>query len=300
MLTCRQARFVIIAVRRFSPESTEDVAVVLGDIGDFVWRHNSDNLISVDRDETLVHAPYSSAVKSDQLAPVFSMHTTSKGSVLVAQPNIDNEYVRALHKEQIIPSSTVSLSKSYSPDTIEKFVKWDRAIDGRTVLGIFNSPAQDDPVRVFHQFAHGWKFGNGTSSLEDLENVCDVNSAVAEHLKRTDLRATWQVIKMLYTDRSQWKRGRARSSKMSRSLTRALRLSDSTGAAGQHHHRHQAGRTVAGIDEQLEDPFSNEHGSDENKFQSQDQRLLLDCKLGKRKNGRRSLLIIGLLHSDDR
>ena len=64
---------------------------------------------------------------------------------------------------------------------------------------------------------------NGEKSLKSLAHICDVNSIVAEELNRPDLKATWQVIKMLYTDY----RGLIHSSNNSRSITKCHKLSES-------------------------------------------------------------------------
>ncbi|CAF4948342.1 unnamed protein product, partial [Rotaria socialis] len=37
------------------------------DVEDFLWKPNSDNIISVDRDERLVHAHISSAIQSEKI-----------------------------------------------------------------------------------------------------------------------------------------------------------------------------------------------------------------------------------------
>ncbi|CAF3479614.1 unnamed protein product, partial [Rotaria sp. Silwood2] len=50
------------------------------------------------------------------------------------------------------------------------------------------------------EFGRRWTLGNGDKSSEALTDTCDINSYVAEQLQRLDLKATWQVIKMIYAD----------------------------------------------------------------------------------------------------
>ena len=60
--------FVIIEVNKIKTKVFVFLIInknifVLDDIEDFLWRPNSDNIISVGRDERLVHAHISSAIK---------------------------------------------------------------------------------------------------------------------------------------------------------------------------------------------------------------------------------------------
>ncbi|UJR22007.1 hypothetical protein I4U23_025074 [Adineta vaga] len=251
------------------------------DIGDFLWRPNSDNLISVDRGECLTHAHYSNAVKSDQLVSLYSLNVTSNGSLYVCQPNIDNDYVRALYKKENIRLSDTSFQKLYSQKTISTFNEWNKVIEGRSILGILKDSSQDNSVQLFHQFARRWTFGNGDKSLQALEHICDMNSKIAQDLNRPDLKATWQMIKMLYPDHDTLKKRRIRSSKTSRSLTRGFRNSDSVGGGSRHHPQHQTIKTLNDIDEQLllqEYQLNNEF-KDERTIKSKEQRTLSDSKL---------------------
>jgi hypothetical protein len=190
-------------------------------------------------------------------------------------PNIDNDYVRSLYKERHIPLSSSSLKKLYSEETISTFLKWDKMIRGKSILGIYSNSLHDNSTQLFHQFARKWSFGNGEKSLKSLANICDVNSIVAEELNRPDLKATWQVIKMLYADY----RRIIHSSNNSRSITKCPRLSDSISGRRRHH---QTGRKLISIEKQQQESRLNDELNEEKRIKSQEQRIKSNPKLGKK------------------
>ncbi|CAF1384306.1 unnamed protein product [Adineta steineri] len=243
------------------------------DIGDFIWRSNSDNIISVDRDDCLIHAHLSSAIKSDQVTSLFSLDVTSKGSVHISIPNIDNDYVRSLYNERHIPSSTTSLQKFYSQETISTFLKWNKVIEGKSILGIYSNTLHDNSVQLFHQFARRWIFGNGDKSIKALVNICNINGDVADKLNRPDLKATWEVIKLLYDDSVKTKDHRHTSSKRSRSGTKSFHRSDSRGS-----HYQQTGRRPTNIDKQ-KNRLNEELNNNDKKEKLQDHRKPSNSKL---------------------
>ncbi|CAF2827423.1 unnamed protein product [Rotaria sp. Silwood2] len=245
------------------------------DIEDFLWRPNSDNIISVGRDERLIHAHISSAIQSEQIVSIFSLNVTSNGSVHVSMPNIDNDYVHSLYNERHIPLSSSNLRILYSQETMSTFLKWDKTIKGESIVGIYSDTSHDNSVQLFYQFARRWIFGNGDKSLKALANICDINSIVAEDLNRPDLKATWQVIKMLYVDYHTLPNYREYSSKTSRSMTISHCISDPISS----HRHHQPGRKLTNIDKQRQDNRLNDELIDEKKIKSQEQRILADSKL---------------------
>jgi hypothetical protein len=182
-------------------------------------------------------------------------------------PNIDNDYVQSLYRQGHLPLSSSSLKKLYSQETMATFFKWDKMIKGKSLLGIHNNSLHDNSVQLFHRFARKWTFGNGEKSAIALARICDVNSKVAEELNRADLKATWQVIKMLFANQF----GLLHSSKNSRSATKGRRMSESFSI-----HRHHHGRKITSIEKQI-----NEELIDEKKVKSQDQRMISNSKLGK-------------------
>ncbi|CAF4517395.1 unnamed protein product [Rotaria sp. Silwood1] len=207
-------------------------------IGDFSWRPNSDNLVSVGRDERLVHAHISSAIKTDQCIPLFSLNVTSKGHVCAAMPNINNEYIQALYSERQVPTSFTGLKKFFSEEIMSKFLKYNETIHGKSTVCMYSNSSKDDSVELFHQFARRWTFGNGDKSSEALAHICDVNSFVAEQLQRSDLKATWQVIKMIYADYDGLQTYRTNSSRNTQSVTKNYHISDSLNSHKHHHHHH--------------------------------------------------------------
>ncbi len=216
---------------------------------------------------------------------MFSLNVTSKGSVHISIPNIDTDYVRALYSEGRIPLSLLSLRKFYSQDIMSTFLKWNKVIEGKSILGIYSNSLQDNSVQLFHKFARRWIFGTGEKSSRALAYICDVNSIVAVDLNRPDLKATWQVIKMLYTDYDGSRNYRINSSKTSRSLSKGFHINDTLG--GQHH-RHPPGRKFTSIDKQQQQQQENRLNDeliDDKRIKSQEQKNLLNSKLGKKMNG---------------
>lgn len=243
------------------------IKIILDEIEDFLWRPNSDKIISVGRDERLVHAHISSAIKSEQFVSFFSLNVTSKGSVHTSMPNIDNDYVHSLYQQgHILLSSPTSLTKFYSYETIRTFLKWDKMIKGKSILGIYSDPLHDNSIELFHRIARKWIFGNGKKSSEALAEICDINGNVAEELNRLDLQATWQMIKILFTEHH----GSVQSSKTSRSLTKSHCISDPSSSHRYHHH----GRKLTSAEKQ--------EGKVNDESKSQEQRTISNSKLGKK------------------
>ncbi|CAF3649066.1 unnamed protein product [Adineta steineri] len=247
-------------------------------IGDFSWRPNSDNLLSISRDENLVHAHISSAIKTDQFAPLFSLNATSKGHVYSAMPNIDNDYIRALYSEHHIPTSFTGLKKCYSEEIMSTFLKWNKTIPGKSIVGIYANSSIDNSVESFHKFARGWTFGNGDKSSQSLIEICDMNSIVAEQLQRPDLRATWEVIKMIYADCDGLQAYRMHSSRNTPSTTKNRHISDSLSGHRHHHHHHHHHNYLQHIasmanstEMQQQDNESNEELNGRKRVKSQDQ-----------------------------
>ncbi|CAF3620544.1 unnamed protein product [Rotaria sp. Silwood1] len=250
------------------------------DIEDFLWRPHSDNIISVGRDERLIHAPITSAIQSEKIVSSFSLNVTSNGYVHVSMPNIDNDYVHTLYNEQYIPLSSSNIRILYSQETISKCLIWDKIIKGESILQVYSNSSYDNSVQLFHQFARRWTFGNGDRSLIALANICDINSNVADDLNRPDLKATWQVIKMLYANYDALENYRKYSSKNSRSLTLSHCISDPISShRHRHHHHHQPGRKLTSIEKQRQDNKRNDELIDDKKTKSQEQRILTDSKL---------------------
>ncbi len=277
-LTYHKYPFVIIEVETKTAFLIVRTKFSLDEIEDFLWRPNSDNIISVGRDERLVHAPISSAIKTDQFASLFSLHVTSKGSVHISMPNIDNEYVVSLYKERHIPLSSSSLKQFYTQETLATFVKWDKMVQGKSLLGIYSNPSHDNSVRLFHQFARKWILGNDEKSSAALAYVCDVNSAVAEELNRPDLKTTWQMIKLLFADRDE----SIYSSKNSRSLTQEQRTSESfSGYRRRHHRHHHTGRKLTSLEKQQQDGRLTNDPNNEKRATAQEQGAISKSKLGK-------------------
>ena len=241
---CHKPRSAIIKVLRIVThrKSHPRFSLSLSDsIGDFIWRANSDNLLSVGRDEQLVHANISTAIKTEQFESLFSLNVTSKGHVCAAMPNIDDDYVRALYAEHQVPVSPTSFKKFYLQETMAAFVKWNKPIRGKSIVGIYSNTSHDNSVESFHQFARRWTFGNSDKSSEALASVCDVNSFVAEQLKRPDLKATWEVIKMIYADYDGLQNYRALSSRRTPSANKTHHVNESASAHRYHHHYQQTG-----------------------------------------------------------
>jgi hypothetical protein len=222
---------------------------------------------------------------------LFSLNVTSKGSVHITLPNIDNEYVHSLYTEQHIPSSSSSLKRLYSQETISTFIKWDKMIKGKSTLAFYSNSLHDDSVQLFHRFARRWIFGNGEKSSRALAYICDINSIVADDLNRPDLKATWQVIKMLFANYDGLQNYRLSSSKNSRSLTKGQHMSDSIGSH-RHHHHHHGGRKPTSIEKQQE----NRLYDDEKGGKSHEQKILPNSKLGRRMDTKMKQLLLSSRH----
>lgn len=214
-------------------------------IVDFLWRGNSDNLISVARDERLVHANFSTALKTDEIVSLFSLNVTSKGSVYAAMPKIDHDYVHALYKEKHLPIESNSLKKFYAEDVMSSFTKWNKMITTKSIIGIIKDLPADNSVEIFHRFARRWTLGDGEKSSIALSKICDQNGDVAEQLKRPDLQATWKVIKMMYADHDHLANYRSRTSRQTPTSGRNRPISDvmSGYRQGFTNARHQRGLT---------------------------------------------------------
>ena len=245
---------------------------ILDEIEDFLWRPNSDNIISVGRDQHLIHAPISSAVKSEQFVSFLSLNVTSKGSVHTFVPNLDNDYVRALYQHGHIPFSSPSLKRFYSHETMKNFSQWKKMIRGENIPKNYADLLCDHSIEVFHRFARKWIFGNGDKSSLALAEICDVNSSVAEELHRPDLQATWQVIKMLFAVHQ----SSIPSSKNSRSFTKSYRMSNSLNS-----HRFRHGRKLTSAEKEQQEGRLIEEFNEEKQHNSQEQRIFSSSKLGK-------------------
>ncbi|CAF0800883.1 unnamed protein product, partial [Didymodactylos carnosus] len=165
-------------------------------IGDFVWRNNPHVIISVSRDETLYHTSLATAVKPENLASLFSINVTSKGSLTVVTPHVDNDFVRALlhDKNLTYPPPPPSISALYSTANLEKFSSWTPSIKGKSLI-VQLSHVKDDTIDIFHKFATEWKFSD-----YPVGQLCDMNALVSHELNRPDLQLTWELIKELYPD----------------------------------------------------------------------------------------------------
>jgi len=233
----------------------------------------------------------SSAIKTDQFASLFSLNVTSKGPVYAAMPNIDNEYIRSLYSEKHIPVSFTSLKKFYSEEIMSTFLKWNEMIRGKSIVGIYSNSSVDNSVELFHQFARRWTFGNGDKSLEALVHICDINSFVAEQLKRPDLKATWQVIKMIYANYDGLQNYRVHSSRNTPSATKNRHINDSiSGHRHHHHHNHhyhhyqQAGGKGTSNEMQQHENEFNEELNGRKRVRSQEQIIQPNSQMGKNDN----------------
>lgn len=250
----------------------------LDDVEDFLWRSNSDNLISVGRDERLIHSPISSAIQSEKIVPLSSFNVTSTGSVCVSTPNMHNEYVHSLCDEQKIPFRTSNLRKFYSQKTMSKFLKWNKSIKGESIVRMRPDGLYDNSLEIFYEFARRWSFGNGDKSLLTLADVCDRNGLVAEELNRPDLKATWQVIKMIYIkDERILENYRKYSTKTSRSFSKIYGINDLM--SSNRFYRRTSGRKLINFDDD-----HNGELTDDETLKLQDQRNRSNSKLGKNTN----------------
>jgi hypothetical protein len=241
--------------------------------------------VSVGRDERIVHTHVSSAIKTDQFISLFSLNVTSKGHVYAAMPNIDNEYVHSLYSERHIPISVTSLKKFYSEEMMSTFSKWNETIRGKSIVSVYANSSIDNSVELFHQFARRWSFGNGDKSSDTLIQICDINSFVAEKLKRPDLKATWQVIKMMYADYDGLQTYRIRSSRKTPSGTKNQYISDSLSGHRHHHYHHhhfqQGGGKLNNIDNQQHELELNEELNGRKRGKSQEQIIPPNSQMGK-------------------
>lgn len=235
----------------------------------------------------------SSAIKTDRYISLFSLNLTSKGHAYGVMPDINNDYVHSLYSEKHFPTSYTSLKEFYSEQTMSTFTKWNETIRGKSIIGIYSNPTVDNSVELFHQFARRWTFGNGDKSSQALIDICDQNSLIAEQYKRPDLKATWQVIKMIYADYNGLQSYRMRSSRKTPSATKNHQLSDSLSSHRHHHHSHhpyhqQTTGKFNNIDtqqqqQQHENEFHDElNGRKRNK--SQEQIIPSNSHMGKRKS----------------
>ena len=209
-------------------------------------------------------------------------------------PNIDDDYIRALYAERHIPTSYTNLKEFYSESIMSTFLKWNETIRGKSIIGVYHDPSLDDSVELFHQFARQWTFGNGEKSSEALVQICDINSSVAEQLKRPDLKATWQVIKMIYADYNGLQTMRMRSSRNTPSATKNHPMSDSYSGHRHHHHPHhhhhhhhyqQAGGKANNLDiQQQQENDLNEELDRRKRVKSQEQIIPTNTQMGNKNN----------------
>ncbi len=266
------------------------ICLSLDSIGDFSWRPNSDNLVSVGRDERLVHANISSAIKTDQFISLFSLNVTSKGHVYTVMPNIDNEYIHSLYSERHVSRTYTGFKKFYSEEMMSTFLKWNEMIRGKSIVSIYTNSSIDNSVELFHLFARRWSFGNGDKSSEILIQICDINSFVAEQLKRPDLKATWQVIKMIYADYDGLQNYRMHSSRNTPSTSKNQHISDSLSGHRhyyhhhQHHHYQQPGGKSNNSDIQQQEIAYDEDINGRKRNKSQDQIIPPNSQMGKKLN----------------
>lgn len=242
-------------------------------IGEFRWRANTDNLVSVGHDEYLYHAHLSTALKTDRFVSLFSLNVTPKGEVFGSMPNINDDYIRAIYAQKQVAISYTNLKEFYSQNFMAAFSNWTETIRGRSVIGIYRNPKIDNSVELFHRFARHWIFGNGDKSSESLRRVCDHNSTIAEKYQRPDLQATWKVIKMLFTDPDQFHNCHLRSSKTTSSTTKTRPLSDSFNNH-RHHYHYQYHQTMGKLnhqDQQQDDNEFNNEFNDKKRTKSQEQ-----------------------------
>jgi len=201
-------------------------------------------------------------------------------------PNIDNDYIRALYSQRHIPTSYTNLKQFYSESIMSTFLKWNETIHGKSIIGIYNNPSLDNSVESFHQFARRWTFGNGEKSSEALVQICDLNSFIAEQLNRPDLKATWQVIKMIYADYNGLQTIRMRSSRNTPSATKSHQMSDPLSGHRHHHHHHyqKTGGKNNNLDvqqqQQQQENESNEESNGRKRAKSQEQIIQTNTQMG--------------------
>ncbi len=214
---------------------------------------------------------------------------TSKGHAYAVMPNIDNDYIRSLYSERHIPKFYTNLKQYYSESMMSTFLKWNEPILGKSIVGIYSNSAADNSVELFHQFARRWTFGHGEKSSEALIEICEINSCVAEQFHRQDLKATWQVIKMIYADYEGSQTYRIRSSRTTPSATKNHHLSDSLNGHRHHHHHHHhhhhqpTGGKTNHLDTQQQENDFNEELNGRKRVKSQEQIIPANTQMGKTK-----------------
>lgn len=189
------------------------------EIDDFLWQPKTDNIISIGRDERLIHAPLASAIRSEDIVSLFSLNVTPNGHVHITMPNLDNEYIQS----QIVHRKSLTIKDFYSYRMLQSNIEWSKSIRGKSLLMITKTCCHDRSIEEFHYLAMKWIFGNGRKCLDLFSKICDENSHWSEEINRFDLSATWQVIKRLFANTKH----SGHSSKTSRSLTKSRFLSDS-------------------------------------------------------------------------
>lgn len=237
----------------------------------------------------MFHANISSAIKTDDFVSLFSLNVTSKGHTYVAMPSRNNDYITALYKERHVPITFTSLKKCFSEEIMSKFLKYNETIQGKSIIGIYTNPSVDNSVELFHQFAKRWTFGTGDKSTKNLANICDVNSHVAEQLNRPDLKATWQVFKMIYGAFDGLQSFRMRSSENTQSRKKNNQNSDSINAGRYFHHHHHhlfnAFQTEGGkgknMDAQQQENEINDDLNGKKQGKSQEQIIPPNSQMGK-------------------
>jgi hypothetical protein len=197
-------------------------------------------------------------------------------------PNINNDYIRALYSEKHIPTSYTNLKEFYSEQMMSTFLKWNETIRGKSIIGIYSNSSVDNSVELFHQFARRWTFGNGEKTSEALVQICDRNSFVSEQFKRPDLKATWQVIKMIYTDYDGSQPYRIRSSRNTPSTAKNNQISNSLSGQRYPHHQQIRGKSNNNDIQQQDNEF-NEELNGRKRIKSQEQILPANSQMGKTK-----------------
>jgi len=198
---------------------------------------------------------------------------TSKGETVATMPNINDEYIRAVYAQHIVPTSYTNFKEFYSENFMLAFSNWIETIKGKSVIGIYRNSKSDNSVELFHRFARQWTLGDGDKSSESLREICDHNSTIAEQYQRPDLKATWQVIKMLYTDSDRHYNGCLRSSKTTSSTTKTRPLSDSLNNH-RHHYNYQYNQMMGKLNyqnQQQDDSEFNGEFHDKKRTKSQEQ-----------------------------
>jgi hypothetical protein len=143
-----------------------------------------------------------------------------------------------VYAQKHLPSQTISFKKPFVEEVMGKFTKWNQMITVKSLIHVQTHMLIDHSVEQFHHFAHRWTFGNSDKSSAALAAICDINGYVAEQLNRPDLKATWQVIKMIYADHDGLQHHRTRSSRHTSSANKLHHLSDPNSGHRHHYHAH--------------------------------------------------------------